>query len=318
MCIGASQVGVGGSLLSPQPAQSRWFFSRQRTHDAKAGSSKEAACFSKTWCSCKGDVLQSTHVALLSSTEARDGMRVLFSGLQGLPFQPSNKSEAGNGISWEVWVQKRFVWNVTFYLALLGGWGVSRPLGSTAGPSPSACLSPSHVPLHGFQQRQKPHIKILDPRVPGCFLASGALWTFLLLRHISCVCVCVCVCETEKQTDRQNNSRGRACSSQCDLIQFHSVQSLSHVRLFATPWTAAHQASLSITQLPEFTQTHVHWVGDAIQPSRPLSSPPPPAPNPSQHQSLFKWVNSSHQVAKVLEFQPQHQSFQWTPRTCLL
>ena len=71
-------------------------------------------------------------------------------------------------------------------------------------------------------------------------------------------------------------------------------------------------------QLPEFTQTHVHWVGDAIQPSHPLSSPSPPAPNPSQHQSLYQWVNSSHEVAKVLEFQPQHQSFQWTPRTDLL
>ena len=56
-------------------------------------------------------------------------------------------------------------------------------------------------------------------------------------------------------------------------------------------------------QLPEFTQTHVHWVSDAIQPPHPLSSPSPPAPNPSQHQSLFQWVNSSHEVAKVLKFQ---------------
>ena len=71
-------------------------------------------------------------------------------------------------------------------------------------------------------------------------------------------------------------------------------------------------------QLPEFIQTHVHRVGDAIQPSHPLSSPSPPAPNPSQHQGLFQWVKSSHEVAKVLEFQPQHQSFQWTPRTGLL
>ena len=55
--------------------------------------------------------------------------------------------------------------------------------------------------------------------------------------------------------------------------------------------------------LPEFTQTHVHWVHDAIQSSHPRSSPSPPAPNPSQHQSLFQWVNSSHEVAKVLEFQ---------------
>ena len=71
-------------------------------------------------------------------------------------------------------------------------------------------------------------------------------------------------------------------------------------------------------QLLEFTQTHIHWVSDAIQPSHPLSSPSPPALNLSQHQGLFKWVSSSHQVAKVLEFQLQHQSFQWTPRTDLL
>ena len=55
-------------------------------------------------------------------------------------------------------------------------------------------------------------------------------------------------------------------------------------------------------QLPEFTQTHVHWVSDAIQPSHPLLTPSPPVLNLSQHQDLFKWVSSSHQVAKVLEF----------------
>ena len=95
-----------------------------------------------------------------------------------------------------------------------------------------------------------------------------------------------------------------------------SVQSLSHVRLSdpmnrSTPGLPVHH------QLPKFTQTHVHRVRDAIQPSHPLSSPSPPAPNPSQHQGLFQWVNSLHQVAKVLEFQ-QHQSLQWTPRTDLL
>ena len=71
-------------------------------------------------------------------------------------------------------------------------------------------------------------------------------------------------------------------------------------------------------KLLEFTQTHTHRVGDAIQPSHPLSSPSPPAPNPSQHQGLFQRVNTSHEVTKVLEFQPQHQFFQWTPRTDLL
>ena len=66
-------------------------------------------------------------------------------------------------------------------------------------------------------------------------------------------------------------------------------------------------------QLPEFTQTHVHRVSDAIQPSHPLSSPSPPAPNPSKHQGLFQWVNSSHEVAKVLKFQLYHQSFKEHP-----
>ena len=67
-------------------------------------------------------------------------------------------------------------------------------------------------------------------------------------------------------------------------------------------------------QLPEFTQTHAHRVCDAIQPSHPLSSPSPPALNLSQHQGLFQWVSSSHQVAKVLRFQLQHQSSNEHPR----
>ena len=71
-------------------------------------------------------------------------------------------------------------------------------------------------------------------------------------------------------------------------------------------------------QLQEFTQTQVHLVSDAIQPSHPLSTPSPLAPNPSQHQSLFQWVSSSHEVAIVLEFQPQHQSLQRNPRAHLL
>ena len=70
-------------------------------------------------------------------------------------------------------------------------------------------------------------------------------------------------------------------------------------------------------QLPEFTQTHVLWVGDAISPSHPLSSPSP-ALNLPQHQGLFKWVSSSHQLTKVLESQFQHQSFQWIFRTDFL
>ena len=71
-------------------------------------------------------------------------------------------------------------------------------------------------------------------------------------------------------------------------------------------------------QFLEFAQTHVHRIGDAIQLSHPLSSPFPPAFNLSQHQGLFHWVSSLHQVVKILEFQNQHQSFQWTLRTDIL
>ena len=99
------------------------------------------------------------------------------------------------------------------------------------------------------------------------------------------------------------------------ILWFSSVQSLSRVRLLATPWTAARQASLSITNSRSLPKL---MLIDTIQPSHPLSSPSPSALNLSQHQGLFKWVNSSHQVAKVLEFQLQHQCFQWTPRTDLL
>ena len=85
------------------------------------------------------------------------------------------------------------------------------------------------------------------------------------------------------------------------IVQFSSVvqscPTLCDPMNHSTPGLPVHH------QLPEFTQTHVHRVCDAIQPSHPLSSPSPPAPNPSQHQTLFQWVNSSHEVVKVLEFQ---------------
>ena len=90
-------------------------------------------------------------------------------------------------------------------------------------------------------------------------------------------------------------------SSKISSVQFSSVTqscpTLCNPMNCSTPGLPVHH------QLPEFTQTHVLRVGDAIQPSHPLSSPSPPAPNPSQHQSLFQWVNSSREVAKVLEFQ---------------
>ena len=96
-------------------------------------------------------------------------------------------------------------------------------------------------------------------------------------------------------------------------VQFtQSCPTLCDPMNLSTPCLPVHH------QLPEFTQTHVHPVSDAIQPSYPLSSSSPPAPNPSQRQGPFQWVNTSHEVAKVLEFQLQHQSFRWTPRTELL
>ena len=110
--------------------------------------------------------------------------------------------------------------------------------------------------------------------------------------------------------------------------QFSSVQSLSRVRLFATPWIATRQASLSITNSQSSLRLtsiesvmpsshHVHRVSDAIQPSHPLLSPFPPAPNPSKHQSLFQWVNSawggqSTGISALASFLPK-KSQGWSP-----
>ena len=95
-------------------------------------------------------------------------------------------------------------------------------------------------------------------------------------------------------------------------MNIHSVQfSCSVVSDSLRPHGLQHTRPPVHHELPELTQTHVHWVGDGIQLSHPLSSRFPPTFNLPQHQGLFKWVSSSHQVAKVVEFQLQHQSFQW-------
>ena len=120
-----------------------------------------------------------------------------------------------------------------------------------------------------------------------------------------------------------DGSKVWCCKEQCYIgtwnvrsIQFSSVTqsclTLCDPMNRSTPGLPVHH------QLLEFTQTRVHWVSDVIQPSHPLSSPSPPAINHSQHQGLLCSVSSSHKVAKVLEFQLQHQSFQWAPRTDLL
>ena len=113
-------------------------------------------------------------------------------------------------------------------------------------------------------------------------------------------------------------TRSTFCFKSCPVVVFiSSVQSLSRVWL-CDPMDCSMPGLLVHQQLLELAQTHVHWVGDAIQPFRPLSSPSPPPFSLSQHQDLFQWVSSSYQVAKVLEFQLQHQSFQWIFRTDFL
>ena len=106
----------------------------------------------------------------------------------------------------------------------------------------------------------------------------------------------------------------------CWGLRFSSVQFRSVTQLCPTLCNSMDCSTPGLPvhhQLPESTQTNVHWVGDAIQPSHPLLSPSP-ALNLSQHQGLSNWVSSLHQVAKVLEFQLQHQSFQWLFRTDFL
>ena len=95
--------------------------------------------------------------------------------------------------------------------------------------------------------------------------------------------------------------------------KFSSVQFIcSVVSNSSLPKGSQHSRPSCPSPTPRVYSTHLHWVGDAIQPSHPLLSPYPPALNLSQHQGLFKWVSSLHQVAKVLEFQLQYQSFHWT------
>ena len=95
-------------------------------------------------------------------------------------------------------------------------------------------------------------------------------------------------------------------SGGCDWSRTTSVQFSSVAQSCPTLWDPMDRSTPGLPvhhQLPEFTQTHVHWVGDVIQPSHPLPSPSPPAFNLSQDHGLFKWDSSSHQVAKVMEFQ---------------
>ena len=160
-------------------------------------------------------------------------------------------------------------------------------------------LPPASVLIRYFSNKDSslPKVRILEPAVEVIYIKfhSTEIVTKALI--------------ASKQPSTQNK------------ILFSSVQFSSVTQSCSTLWDPTNHSMPGLPvyhQLLESTQTYVHWVGDAVQQSHPLSSPSPPALNPSQHKGLFKWVSSSHQVAKVLEFQLQHQSFQWTPRSDLL
>ena len=131
--------------------------------------------------------------------------------------------------------------------------------------------------------------------------------------YLNCSCKLMSYWEDKKQREqmesRNMSKRGEIHFLASVLILIHSHMS-DQIRSVAQscptlcdPMNRSMPGLPVHHQLPEFTQTHVHRGSDAIQPSHPLSSPSPPAPNPSQHQSLFQWVNSLHEGAKVLEFQ---------------
>ena len=156
----------------------------------------------------------------------------------------------------------------------------------------------------------------LERGEPLILLPESLIW------HLSCPMERSGVMESDRhrlESCLPHSLAVQTLASGSSSVQFSSVQ-FSVTQLCPTlcdPMDCSTPGLPVYHQLPESTQTHVHWVGDAIQPSHPLLSPSPPALNLSQHQGLFKWVSSSHQVAKVLEFQLLHQSFQWTLRTDL-
>ena len=152
------------------------------------------------------------------------------------------------------------------------------------------------------------------------FYSDIICWVYVGKRESVCVCVCVLVLRTLKRKSlnilAQSIVKEMRRNTGVQSVQFslfaQSCPTLCDPVDCSTPGFPVHH------QLPELTQTHVHRVDDAIHPSHPLSSSSPPAFNFSRHQGLFKWVSFSHQVAKLLEFQLQHQFFQWIFRTNVL
>ena len=161
-----------------------------------------------------------------------------------------------------------------------------------------------------------------------------AVFSLFFTQMVLLLCVCVLRCSSFKNTSHTGFRSTQMTSfylnylfkgpifknqsySEVLEIQFSSVQLLSRVQLFVTPWIAAFQASLSITNSWSSLRLNVHWVSDAIQPSHPLSSPSPPAPNPSQHQSfpmsqLFTWGGQSIGISALASFLPKNTQG-WSP-----
>ena len=196
----------------------------------------------------------------------------------------------------------------------LNGHEFEQTLGDSEGKGSLVCCGPWSLrvgdDLATEQQWKQQHGCIDTYRDDRFFcLLLWLLWTQKGLTHslhFSAFCISTVSCH---------------CFFYMLLLIFSSVslvQLLSHVQLFVTPWTAGCQASLSITNSQSLLKLMSIESVIPLQPSHPLSSPSPPAFNLSQYQVLFKGVSSSHQVAKVLEFQLHHQSFQWIFRTDLL
>ena len=162
-------------------------------------------------------------------------------------------------------------------------------------------------------------VQCLSHTVYGILYGNGSKWIHICIPSCVYIYLCTYMCLAKVSgyhwSQMCNPPSRKVLRKGAQMLQFSSVSVVSYSSQPSEP----QQPGLPVHhQLPESTQTYLHWVSDAIQPSHPLSSPSPPAFNLSQYQGFFQWVSSSHQVAKLLEFRLQHQSFQWTPRTDLL
>ena len=172
--------------------------------------------------------------------------------------------------------------------------------------------SPGGPLLSSFQSFSDKTLRLQEKKQPPCLEKQKSMLSNSRNNHFH-----LSVYKEGEGKGRQKEAGGQHYNITTLWKQFSSVQLLSRARFYnsmdcSTPGLPVHH------QLSELAQTHVHRVGDAIQPSHPLSSPSRPAFSLSQHQGVFQWVSSSHQVAKVLEFQLQHQSFQWIFKTDFL